>query len=159
MLADQAAEFHSGRLLLCHLEAAQRRGSCWALESEPVNRQGGQSHGPLEWVFHASYPDPRYLIRVSKVVFDTNAFLKTALREEATLTFQSFALEGFGHDTGGFSLDLLCLPEGFAQLLNIVTIHYICVPTTEAKHVINKALFVGKKILSTKSKGLKLKLK
>lgn len=69
-----------------------------------------------------------------------NTFLKTVIREEATLTFESFALEGLGHNTGGLALDLLGLPESFAQLLYIMTIDYIGVPSTKAKHVLQKIL-------------------
>lgn len=44
------------------------------------------------------------------------------------LTFQSFSLKCFGYNASGFALDLLSLPESFAQLLHIMSIHNICVP-------------------------------
>lgn len=66
--------------------------------------------------------------------------------EEATLTFESFALEGLCHNAGGFALDLLGLPESFAQLLHIVTIDNVCVPPTKAKHTFNRASRVAKNI-------------
>lgn len=56
-------------------------------------------------------------------------FLKL-VGEEATLTFESFALEGLCHNAGRFALNLLGLPESFAQLLHIVTIDYVRVPPT-----------------------------
>lgn len=71
---------------------------------------------------------------LKKIIKNTHAFLEAALGEQGTLTFESFALEGLCHDTGGLALDLLSLPESFAQLLYIVTIDYVCVPSTKAKH-------------------------
>lgn len=103
-------------------------------------------------------------MQIDKVMFwlkwqkKKNTFLKTALGEDATLTFQSFALEGLGHNTGGFALDLLGLPESFAQLLYIVTIDYICVPSTKTKQVINRASCVRKNVNHKKAAGALIEL-
>lgn len=50
---------------------------------------------------------------------------------KTTLTFESFPLECLGHNASGFALDLLSLPESFAQLLHIMSIHNIRVPPTQ----------------------------
>lgn len=50
---------------------------------------------------------------------------------EEKLTFESSALEGLCNNAGGLALDLLSLPESFAQLLHIVTIHNIRVPPAQ----------------------------
>lgn len=87
------------------------------------------------------------MLSSNKKLKKTQAFLETALGQQATLTFESFALEGLCHNTGRLALDLLGLPESFAQLLYIVTIDYVCVPSTKAKHN------VLQKILTTKKGG------
>lgn len=74
-----------------------------------------------------------------------NTYLETVLREKARLTFESFALEGLGHNTCGLALHLLGLPEGFAQLLYIVAINYICVPPTKATQAITRGSCVAQK--------------
>lgn len=48
-----------------------------------------------------------------------------------TLTFESFALECLGYNASGFVLNLLSLPESFAELLHVMSIHNICVPPAQ----------------------------
>lgn len=65
-----------------------------------------------------------------------------------TLTFESFALECLGNDASGFALDLLSLPESFAQLLHIVSIHKVCVPPTQTWLNFNSISITLKQILT-----------
>lgn len=57
-----------------------------------------------------------------------NYYMKTSL------TFESFAFECLSNNAGWFVLDLLSLPESFAQFFHIMSVHNICVPPSHKRH-------------------------